>query len=178
MKSNVLLALFVSLSCLGAFSTVFIDVCSAEEDYIISMDEPTYEFIQSKELGGRTYAYFSITVVLHNSGTEPSPEMTVEIEDEYQLPERLNDTLGPGESKTFVFDEIELPPVEDKNEYKAYISYYPTDELIRNSYNQHEEVLTLEIPEQEGDGGFTPGFEIVLLVLAIISYVFIMRFKK
>ena len=176
MKKKIFM-IMLGVLLLNIFSGVLVDRCSAKEDYIISMDEPTYEFIKSKEVGVITWAYFSITVVLHNSGTEPSPEMTVDIKDEYQTPERLNDTLGPGESKVFFFDEVELPGVEGKNEYKAYISYYPTDELIRNNDNQDAKIFTLKIPGLD-DSSSTPGFEIVFLILAIISYIFIMRFKK
>jgi len=162
---------------LSIFSGVLVDKCSAEELYILSMEDPTYEFISSVEKGGRIYGRFNITVVLHNSGTDDTPLMVVELTDDDGIPIRRNGKVGPGEFLSFVFNNVDFRPVEDKNEYNAYISYSPDDPYLGNNENQGETTLVLKISGVD-DSSSTPGFEIVFLLVIIISYVVFKKYRK
>ena len=142
----VLGALFI-----GNISGILVDRCVATEEYIISMDEPTYEFVSSMEKGERIYSTFNINVILHNSGTAITPKIVVELTDDDEIPMYRNGTIDPGDSKSFVFNNVVFRPVEGKNEYNAYISYYPEDNYLQDDENQGETTLILKLPGDDED---------------------------
>ena len=158
---KMILIIMLGVLFISIFSGVLVDKCSAEEPYILSMDDPTYEFVSSLEVGGRIYVTFNINVILHNSGAVVTPIIIVKILDDDEIPMYRNGTISPGDSTSFLFNDVIFRPVEGKNEYNAYISYYP-DVTDAANENQGETTLILKISDLK-DGSSTPGFEIVFL---------------
>lgn len=86
-----------------------------------------------------------------------------------------NGTLMPNESKTFIFDDH---PLLGMTEHRINISFYPTNKnIVLTDYNHGEDVLIL-LAEDKDENSFTPGFEVILLIIAIVLYAFSTRFKK
>ena len=175
MRLNVLLPVLLSILFLGIFSCFLFDIASAEDDfYEISIIEKDYDIFRIREINGRKVVYFNISVTLYNSGNIESDDITVKIEDEDGWYVR-NDTLLAHESKTFIFDDH---PLLGMTEHRINISFYPTNKNVAlTDYNHGEDVLIL-LPEDKDENSFTPGFEAILLVMAVAIYVFLTRYKK
>lgn len=175
MKSKALLPVLIGILFLGIFSCFLFDISCAEDDfYKISIIEKDYDIFRIREINGRKFVHFNISINLYNSGNIESDDITVKIEDEDGGYVR-NDTLTPNESKIFIFDDH---PLLGMTEHRINISFYPTNKnIVLTDYNHGEDVLIL-LPEDKDENSFTPGFEVILLIIAIVIYAFSTRFKK
>ncbi len=165
-KSFLIMLLFM-LSCL------LFNITIAEDDYYeIQMVEKDYDIIRIRDINDRKVVYFNISITLLNLGNLVSDDITVRIEDEDGWYIR-NDTLQPHESKKFIFDNH---PFLGSDEHRINISYYPTDKnIVLTEYNHGEDILLLL---SEDKNNFTPGFEAYFLIVTIISYIIISKYKK
>jgi len=162
-----LIMLLFMLSCL------LFNITVAEDDYYeIQMVEKDYDIIRIRDINDRKVVYFNISITLLNLGNLVSDDITVRIEDEDGWYIR-NDTLQPHESKKFIFDNH---PLLDSGEHRINISYYPTDKnIVLTEYNHGEDIIMLL---SEDKNNFTPGFEAYFLIVTIISYIIISKYKK
>lgn len=173
MKLKMLLLVFIATLFLGGISYSLLGTANAENgDYKISIIEKNYEIFRIREVNDQKWVYFNISITLHNSGGIVSDDITVKIEDEDGWYVR-NDTLAAHESKTFIFEDH---PLLGTGEHKIDISFYPTDKnVVLTEYNHGEDVLIL-MPEENNN--FIPGFEAVLLGMAIVIYVLLIKYRK
>ena len=164
--SFLIMLLFI-LSCL------LFDITAAEVDYYeIQIVENDYDIVGIREINDRKVVYFNISITLHNLGNLVSDDITVRIEDEDGWYVR-NGTLQPHESKKFIFDNH---PLLGSGEHRINISYYPTNNnVVLTDLNHGEDILMLS---SEDKNNFTPGFDICFLIIAILSYIFIYKYKK
>ena len=163
----------MSVLYLGVFFGILTDNCSAEDDHAeISIIGKTYDLLETVGSGAQTAYRYKITITLYNSGDIISEDTTVRITDEYGIPTMYNDTILPQTSIPFVFDDWWVVGL---GEQTVNIRYYPTNESINpTSYNSGVDTIVLN-PDGEGDGESTPGFEIILLIIAIAAIVFCKR---
>jgi len=175
LKSKVLVPILISILFLWIFSYFLFDLSRAGDDfYEISIIEKNYDIFKIREINDRKCIHFNISITLYNSGNIESDDITVKIVDEDGGYVR-NGTLMPNESKTFIFDDH---PLLDMSEHRINISFYPTNKNVGlTDYNHGESVLILLTGDKEDDG-FTPGFEVILLVTTIVVYVFLTRYKN
>ena len=169
----------IGILFLGVIFGFFIDMCNAEDEYVLSIEEPSYALVETLEKGGRIYATFDITIALYNSGTIKSNNITVEIKDRMDIIVKNKNTVPPKEYKSFIFKNVEFPPDENSNKYTVYITYNPTDPFtIRNNKNAGEYELILSLPGDEDENSSTPGFEIVIFITVVFLYALIDKYKK
>lgn len=175
MKSKVLLTIFISIFCLGFFSGFLVNISSAEDKYYeISIIEKNYEISSIKDIKGRTFVFFNISITLKNSGNMISDDITLEIVGEDEMPLYKNYTIPAEGYKEFTFDEFYL---QGLGEHQVNLSYYPTNIDNWNDYNHGKDVLILQ-SGGNGDDSSTPGFEAIFLIMTIVVYVFLTRYKK
>lgn len=152
--------------------------CYAEDDtYNISIkDEPTYKLTNTILRDGRVLGKsYQIYVVITNSGAFKSDEIEVNLTDQegYTLSQRT--FFNPGETKTITFN---WSTINIKNQ-ELQINFYPSDlDIARNNLNSGKKSLTIKIEEGSVPGASTPGFEIGLLIAAILGVVFFIKRKN
>lgn len=172
MKSKIFLLMLISILFFGVFSGVLTEICNAEgRDYNISIEDTTYEVIKIDDSKATVVVYYKISIVLHNSGNKISDDITLEMNDAFGVYLR-NGTILPGGSREFVFDDW---PLMGLGEHLIDISFYPTDlNIPREEYNSGSTSLVLSA-DSKGDDKSTPGFEIILVITAIIVITFLGR---
>jgi hypothetical protein len=178
MKSKKIIFMVVALACFGVL--LLGSVCLAES--VISISDVTVELIKVRPpVGGSVIREYTITAVLRNTGDTKSTNITVMFKEPQSgitgnlsfQPESYS--LQPNEEKLFVFTPWPTPL---NGEILLNISFKPTSpkELI-TTYNSGYYHYTLQI----GDGKSTtstPGFEIFLAVIAIVSLLFVKKIKN
>jgi hypothetical protein len=169
MKSKKVAFMIVSLACLGV--VLLGPVCLAEA--AISITDVTVELIKVRPpVGGSIIREYNITAVLRNTGDTKSTNITVIFKDPQSgitgnltfQPESYS--LRPDEEKTFVFANWPTPLSGD---LLLNISFKPASpkELITTSNSGYYQ-YTLQIGEGNSATS-TPGFEVFIVVLAIVS---------
>ena len=161
MKLNVLM-----LIMLGILSIVFstgnlIEVSNAESDYSISISDTSYEFVKTREAGGSTWVYYNISIVLHNSGSMISDDITLEIVGDDEIPLYDNDTIAAGGYRVFTFENFFFHGLGD---HQVNISFFPTEITIQRTPDNFGNASFI-IP-YGGEEESTPGFEFVALLVA------------
>ena len=173
MKSKVFLLMLAGILFTVFFSGNVFEICTAEDEfYKISMDVSS-EFVKTMETGGDTWIFFNISISPHNSGNVESDNITVKLQDE-DSNYTQEDSVMPGETKTFIFIEH---PLLGLGEHKLGVSYFPTDLSIpMNDYNSGYTTLAVEYGDGDGDSS-TPGFAIISLI-CIVALIVLIRKRK
>jgi hypothetical protein len=152
--------------------------CFAEQDiYNISIKgEPTYKLTNTIVRNGRVLGKsYQIDVVFTNSGAYKSDEIEVNLTDQegYTLTQRT--FFNPGETKTITFN---WSTVNIKNQ-ELKINFYPSNlDTAKNNFNSGGKSLTIKIDDGSMPSASTPGFEIGLLIAAVLGVVFFIKRKN
>ena len=152
--------------------------CFAEEDtYNISIkDEPTYKLTNTILRDGRILGKsYKIDVVFTNSGAFKSDEIEVNLTDQEGFTLSQRTFFNPGETKTITFN---WSTINIKNQ-ELQINFYPSNQdIIRNNLNSGRKSLTIKVDVSSVPGASTPGFEIVLLIAAILCVTTFLKRKN
>ena len=112
---------------------------------------------------------------MQNSGTSTSENTTIQITDEDGFNLTRTAVFSSGESQSFHFNDY---PLQGMVEHIINISYYPTSlESIKTDDNSGTAQLILLEGEGTEDETGTPGFELIILVIALALIVMIKRKK-
>ena len=174
MKSKVFLLMMAGILFTGLFSGNVFEICTAEDElYKISMNASS-EFVKTMETGGNTWIFYNISITLYNSGNVESDNITVKLQDEDSNYTR-EDSVMPGETKTFIFVEH---PLLGLGEHKLDVNYYPTDSSIpKKDDNSGYTTLDVEYRDSDGDGS-TPGFDIISIICIMALIVLLRKIKN
>jgi len=151
-----------------------ITTVKGDESYDVSFaDEPTielnHEIVTNNEVKGRV---FFVNVSLENTGNIASDELTVNLTDEEGFTLSKTTTVSASEIKTisFTWSTVYL------SDQTLHISFYPSD-LNKATTQYNHGVTTISVSEEktEDSNSNTPGFEIMLL---IVAFIFIIENKK
>jgi len=173
MKLKGILTAVMGLLCFGFLICSLVDTVASQDNYFeVSISDKNYEITKIDDI--HNIIKYNISVTLRNNGTIESDDITVRIMDEDGNYTR-NDTIMPGVSKTFLFNNHPLLGLTD---HTISIFFYPTDKFAQlNEYNHGEDTLILKYVTTNGDGN-TPGFESVFLFILVVLYVTIKKYKK
>lgn len=180
MKSKrvfVRIVLLLNLTLMLFFGTI----CEAQLAGI-SIENVTVQLIQTRPpVGNKIIREYRITAVLRNTGDSESPQITVEFkEPEPGLNNSLilqpkNYSMQPNEEKTFVFTNW---PTTLSGDIPINISFKPTSsDVIVTPYNSGYYIYTLHI-ENSNPKTSTPGFEVLLVFMAILTLMLRKKIKK
>lgn len=154
------------------FINISEDCIAADNDYIISIDNMSYTVLDTKNIGGRTWVSYNISIVLYNSGNLKSDEITVKI---YDNLDNLSESkvINPGEYKIYYFLTNLV-----SGEHDLEIDYYPKLVDKRNEYNTGSSTFKIGAvaSKENDDDNPIPGFEISLFIVIILFL--ILRKKK
>lgn len=170
------LLLFIIIFFGISFSSL-LEICSAEEsDVNISiLDEPTYKLnntiIKNGKILGKTY---QINIILGNTGSIKSDEIEVNLTDEEGFTLTQRTYFEPGETKTIYFTWSTIK-IKNQN-LKVYFYPFDTDTLW-TKYNSGNKKFTIKVVDDGMTGTTTPGFEMILLIMTIISITYFMKKK-
>ncbi len=154
-------------------SILFCTVAAEDKFYSVSIFDKKYSISKIIEHPGGDIIYLNISIMLKNSGNIRSDNITVQLTDEDNVVVRRNGTIDPGQTKTFLFTDY---PVIGRKEHAINISYYPTfDRVKRTSDNQGTDVVLLF---QNKDASSTPGFEVHVLILSLLIFMYRARKKQ
>jgi len=168
----VIVSLFV-----GLFLGLLIENCSADEQRaeISIIGEPTYKLtnkvIKNNRVLGRT---FLVDVTIHNAGDLRSEELVVNFTDEegFSLADYIY--LDPGETKIISFTWSTML----NRDQEITINYFPADiDATWNKYNSGSKTVMIKI-EDGLPATSTPGFEFLLVIIAVILIAFLLKKKR
>ena len=175
MKTKMCLILTVGIILIGLFSQILIQTCTAESAKL-SIYTKTFEVSKTVVLAGRTIVYYNISIIMYNSGDEISQNTTVRIIDEDGSIGNRYNTIAPDEYKEFIIDNWGLLGT---GTHQINISYFPTDEKVPVSGdNSGNDAILVSSSGGTPDQKPTPGFEIVILLGAILFISLIKRKRK
>jgi len=170
--------LLFTLVIIGLLSILFINlqsnICIAGNgNYSISIEENKANYVKEVTKGGSTTVSYDVIIRLYNSGPDASDKMTIILSEQgwgINLTSDEEIIIGPGEYKTYVFEDYPVSP----GVQSLQIQYYPTEIDYRNSANTGEASVSLSGPKKDEESS-TPGFEIFLLIIAAFIIIY---FKK
>jgi len=185
MKSKILI--------LGIGSILFFCMLSATcnaGNYKLSVENCEYELVKTEgNTPQQTFEYYKVTFSLHNDGPDDSDQLEVTIQESREDDrERIKKygTVPAGETETFIFGDVDYDDtqwiVQGAAPHKVYVNYYPalsiTDPLnyTKTSFNSGN--YTFNIGDTASNNDSIPGFEILILIGALITITFIKRKKK
>lgn len=146
----------------------------AESNYDIEVVDTDYEFLETMH---QKFNKYDIIITLKNNGDEDSDDITIKVREENEgenLSVFRNGTVKAGETMQFSFEDW---IVSGTGEHTVIYEYFPTNENIEtNNYNSGTGSFKINDGSVENED--TPGFELVLVLLAIISIYLIKRRKK
>jgi hypothetical protein len=179
MKSKIFRSLSIGILLLCFFPVILFEGCDAEDiNQEISIVDKSYEVVKTEKIGTQTVVYFKINITLYNSGNITSEDITVSIWDENDgLQTHRNGTIPPGKSLPFVFGENNDWMVVGLGEHNVNIIFSPTNESRKTQYNSGSSTLIISTDDTINDNS-SPGFEIILIVISIVSLMFFKRKNK
>jgi hypothetical protein len=169
--------LFVSVSSL-LFLSPF---CSASQTEV-SIKDVTVQLIQTRPpIGTTTIREYRIAAILYNTGDTQSVNITVKLKDPQP---GLNATLifqpegyslKPNEEKTFIFENW---PTSLSGDIPLDISFQPSSpNVLLTEHNSGSYIYTLHIGGNTKKTS-TPGFEVLVVLMAILAVLFIQQERK
>jgi hypothetical protein len=102
--------------------------------------------------------------------------LVVNITDEEGFSLEKHSFFSPGESKIISFTWSTLL----NRDQKITVNFFPSDlDTVWTQYNSGSKTFTIKIDDEDGlPATSTPGFEFVIVILAVIMYVFLDRKKR
>lgn len=174
MKSKLNKALLSSIVFVVLLNMLLLTIISvADSNYDIEVVDESYKFL--KTVGENTkFNYYTITIKLKNNGAVESDDMTLTIweknENKTLLAISRNGIIGAGETTEFKFEDWVVAGV---GEHTVLYEYNPTNTSRINNYNSGSGSFKINDGSIQ-DG--TPGFELVLILFAVMS-IFLIRRK-
>jgi hypothetical protein len=174
--------LFVGIFCMF-FLTAFAPICNAS-GAALSIESVNLQLIETREVGNRIIRVYDVIAVLHNTGDVQSDAITVYFSDpEYNTTTPslqltpYNISIDPNENITFTFQDWPTPLTGD---IPINISFRPsaTDVLAIKDINYGYYIQTLHIENNEDTTKGTPGFEVVMVLGAILVLLLIRIRRK
>lgn len=178
-KLKVLIGITIVFFFTSLFSGLLIENCSAEGQRVeVSiLEEPTYmltnKVIKNNRVLGRTYI---VSVTIHNAGNLRSKELVVNLSDEEGFSLSNYTYLDPGETKIISFTWS----TTINRDQLATINFFPSDiDAEWNQYNSGSKTFTIKIGNEDGlSATSTPGFEFLLVIIAVILIAFLLKKKR
>jgi len=173
----IFILLFVSLS-----SFLFLNpLCNAQQANVYIKDV-TVQLTQTRPpIGTKTIREYRITAILYNTGDAKSVNITVKLKDPQP---GLNATLifqpedyalKPNEEKTFVFENW---PTSLSGDIALNISFKPSSpNVLLTEDNSGSYIYSLHIGDDSTTTS-TPGFEVLIVLIAILAFLFTKQIKK
>jgi hypothetical protein len=156
-------------------------VCNAQQTGIV-IEDVSVQLVETRPPVGETIIReYKITALLRNTGDIESTNITVKLKEPQpginaslaMQPESY--PLKPNEEKTFVFENW---PTSLSGDVLLNISFRPTSpNVLETSENSGFYVYTLHIGNSNTTTS-TPGFEVLIVLLAILSLLLIKQIKK
>lgn len=150
----------------GLFSVILLESCKAyDQKGVYFVGDPTYRLtnsiIKNNKIIGQTY---QINVTLHNNGNTRSEELNINLTDETGFLNKKT-YLEAGETQVISFTWSTL---KIKN-HRITFYFHPSDlDTIWTKYNSGSKSITLKIEDsKELPATSTPGFELILVIIAI-----------
>ncbi len=179
MKMKVVLILVLLVMNLGFFLAV--TPVSFGQQANVSIKDVSVQLTQTRPpIGAITIREYRITAILQNTGNTDSVNITVKLRDpepglnatlQFQPP---NYSLKPNEEKTFV---VENWPTSLSGDIALNITFQPSSpNVLLNAYNSGSYTYALHIGDMNTKPS-TPGFEILVVLLAILGFLFIKKIK-
>ena len=176
-KSKGFIEIIIAFVFISLFSGLLIENCCAEEQRaeISIVGEPTYTLtsrvIKNNRVLGRT---FLVGVTIHNAGNIKSEELVVNLSDEEGFSLANYTYLDPGETKTISFTWSTMI----NRDQRITISYFPANlDTPWNKYNSGSKTVMIKI-EDGLPATSTPGFEFLLVIIAVILIAFLLKKKR
>jgi len=183
----------LKLLILGLVSILFfsmIATASEPRDYKLSVENVEYELVKTEGTSAQqTFEFYKITFSLHNDGPDDSDDLEVYIQESKEedgFRTYRYGTVPAGETETFIFGDVDYDGtqwiVQGAAPHKVYVNYYPalsiTDPLnyTKTSFNSGN--YTFNIGDTASNNDSIPGFEILIVIGALITITFIKRKKK
>lgn len=180
MKIKVVLIFVLLVITLGFFLAV--TPVSVGQQANVSIKDVDVQLTQTRPpVGVITIREYRITAIVQNTGDTDSVNITVKLRD----PEPgLNATLTfqppsyslkPNEEKTFVVDNW---PTSLSGNIPLNITFQPSSpNVLLNTYNSGSFTYTLHINDTNAKTS-TPGFEILIVLLAILTFLVIKKIRR
>jgi len=135
-------------------------------------EEPTYECYRANDKG----YYYHINFKIKNSADEYSCPIDIRIyEEDMKAASNESSSLGvvfaPNEEKTFTIEWATL-----YNEKEIEIKFAPSN--LNNITNNNYGSTSLNVIYGESTSKDTPGFSIIILMIAFLIYLFVKKIKK
>jgi hypothetical protein len=149
----------------------------ADRSYNIEVVDKDYKFLQTIGNENQKFNSYDITIKLINNGAEESDDITLKIwekQEDVNLSVRRNGTIEAGETMEFTFKDW---IVYGTGEHTVMYEYYTTNTSKMSSYNSGSGSFIINdgtIKEENN----TPGFELILVLLAFISIFLIKKRRK
>jgi len=178
MKSTFFHIALICVMAFGLFSTMALISCHAESEGVqLSIVQKNAEKIKTIGTGVQTATYYKINITLYNAGDVTSEEITLGIQDEadkiYKIWTNKTKTIPAGKSVNFSFNDW---PILGPGTHTVFISYRPTnDSITKTSSNSGTDSLVLTITLQGEDENATPGFELIMVLGALIALVLLKK---
>jgi hypothetical protein len=173
MKLSKIIGLIIIFLTFSTHLGMVINLSSAEdENYNISIADMTYTFVKTEGIRGREFDYYNVVITLTNSGNVVSDDITVEIIGEDGLPEKRNQIIPANGENNYIFSNFYL---EKSPEHKINVSYYPSGLTVheRNEYNSGIDSFIISTASNNSES--TPGFELLLFLIAFLVYLVIRK---
>jgi len=170
------------LLCLSIFIFLTLNILSlsiisaADRSYDIEVVGKDYKFLKTVGNENQKFNYYNITITLKNNGAEVSDDITLKIwekEEDANLSISRNGIIKAGETMEFMFGDW---VVYGTGEHTAMYEYYTTNTSKMNNYNSGSGFFKINDGSIKEDN--TPGFELVLVLLAFVSIFLIKKRRK
>ena len=141
--------------------------------------QPTYKILEEFRRGDVIVGYsFQIDIRIQNIGKLRSDEIKINLTDEEGFVLVNNTFFDPGETKTISFTWSTLSDI-DQN---IIVRYFPANlDTEKTVFNTGKTNFKLVIGEEDyipGTSTGIPGFELILIIFAVITIVTLKRKKK
>ena len=178
-KSKVFIISLTLALLITIISIIFTNGTTATENRsgLEFVGEPSYELTNRVTKGGRIIGWtYKIQVDIKNNGDQKSQETTTNLTDEEGFELKNITTFQPGETKTINF----LWSTTYSYDQTIHVNYFPTEvDTDWNLYNSGKTSFKLIIDEEDGiPAASTPGFEFILLTVALSVIIFYFKRKK
>lgn len=172
-KSKVFIISLTLALLITILSIIFTNSTIASENRsdLDFVGEPSYELINKVTKSGKTIGWtYEIKVDIKNNGDQKSQETTIDLTDNEGFELKNITTFQPGETKTINF----LWSTMSSYDQTINISYFPTDfDIDMNQYTSDKTSFKLIIDEEDSvPAASTPGFEFILLIVALSAIIF------
>jgi len=178
-RTFILIMLFISIS----FLMLLGPVCIAQHA-VVSIKDVNVQLLKTRSLaGGTIIREYKISAILQNSGDIPSVNITVKFKEPEPgisgnlTMQPVEYSLEPNEEKTFVFENW---PTTLSGQIPLNISFGPSSPtVLLTSDNSNFSLYTLQIENDNNNKPTsTPGFEVLIVLVAILALLLKKQIKK